>query len=238
MNNILEIKGVLRKLIQVLNDNIEGDVVELGCNKGGTSIWIRRILDIYKNKFNIDKEFHVYDSWEGVPDKHYNDYSENFENDISSQINGKGEKIEIEKKFRINQTIWKKGTTKTSLDVFKNNFTQKHLKLPHIHSGFFKNIPDIEYPEKICFAFFDGDFYTSIMDSFDKVYSKITSNGIIVIDDCGDNTLIGVKQACIEFLLNKPEELQLDAYPTINGEWKRNKDNLNICFWGGWIKKL
>lgn len=62
MNNILEIKGVLRKLIQVLNDNIEGDVVELGCNKGGTSIWIRRILDIYKNKFNIDKEFHVYDS--------------------------------------------------------------------------------------------------------------------------------------------------------------------------------
>ena len=23
------------------------------------------------------------------------------------------------------------------------------------------------------------------MDSFDKVYSKITSNGIIVVDDCG-----------------------------------------------------
>ena len=73
-----------------MNDNIEGDVVELGCNKGGTSIWIRRILDIYKNKFNIDKEFHVYDSWEGVPDKHYNDYCENFKNDISAQINGKG----------------------------------------------------------------------------------------------------------------------------------------------------
>ena len=45
-----------------------------------------------------------------------------------------------------------------------------------------------------------------------------------------DYTLVGVKQACIHFLLNKPEELQLDAYPTINGEWERNKDNLNISF--------
>ena len=49
MNNLLEVKGVLRKLVEVLNNNIEGDVVELGCNNGGTSYWIQLILKLYKS---------------------------------------------------------------------------------------------------------------------------------------------------------------------------------------------
>lgn len=44
MNDRLEVNGVLRKLIHVLNNNINGDVVELGCNSGGTSFWIQTIL--------------------------------------------------------------------------------------------------------------------------------------------------------------------------------------------------
>jgi O-methyltransferase len=57
--------GVIYYLDKILNTNLEGDIVELGCNIGTTSLYIRKIMDIY----NSNKEFHVYDSWEGLPEK-------------------------------------------------------------------------------------------------------------------------------------------------------------------------
>ena len=40
-----------------------------------------------------------------------------------------------------------------------------------------------------CFSFFDGDFYTSIIDSFNKIFHNVQRGGIIIIDDCGWNCL-------------------------------------------------
>lgn len=189
----------------------------------------------YIKKYNSNKQFHVYDSWEGVPEKHDNDNTKNFINEISSQIGGDRKIRTVDKTIEMN-THWKKGITQTSKESFINTFKTGNIELPHIHSGWFSNIPDNEYPDKICFAYFDGDFYTSIMDSFNKVYNKMVPGGIIVIDDCGDNTLIGVKNACNDFLKDKPEKLHLNAYPSIDGEWDRT--NFDKCFWGGWIQKI
>ena len=69
-----QIYGVMYYLSEVLNNKLEGNIVELGCNIGTTSIFIREILNIY----NSNKEFHVYDSWEGLPKK--------LEQDIKSKI--------------------------------------------------------------------------------------------------------------------------------------------------------
>ena len=245
MNNLLEVKGVLRKLVQVLNSNIEGDIVELGCNNGGTSYWIQLVLKIYKS----EKKFHVYDSWEGVPDKTEGDNLINYIENLKPQIGGDNKVRNIATQVYMNDK-WAKGWTTTSLGSFVNTFhinnqdapiTYKDtvidsLELPIIHSGWFKDIPDIEYPDKICFAFFDGDFYSSIMDSFNKVYEKCVTDAIIVIDDCGDNTLVGVENACNDFLKDRPETLRMDAYPDINGNWDRS-NNLNSCYWGGWLQK-
>ena len=186
-NNRLEVNGVLRKLIQVLNNNIEGDIVELGCNNGGTSYWIQTVLE----KYNSDKLFHVYDSWEGVPEKHSKDLTKNFVNDLVPQIGCNRKIRNVNDCVLINESVWVKGTTKTYPIHFFNTFMNNgNLKLPVIHSGWFSDIQDSEYPDKICFAYFDGDFYTSIIDSFNKVYSKMVPGGIIVIDDCGDNVRI------------------------------------------------
>ena len=85
--------------------------------------------------------------------------------------------------------------------------------LQTIYSGWFKDIPDSEYPEKISFAFLDGDFYTSIIDSLNKIYKKMVPGGIIIIDDCGWNALPGCKKAVEDFLEDKPENLTVDGYP-------------------------
>lgn len=245
MNNLLEVKGVLRKLIQVLNSNIEGDIVELGCNNGGTSYWIQLVLNIYKS----NKKFHVYDSWEGVPNKTDGDNLINYIEKVKPQIGGDNNARNVATQVFMNDK-WEKGWTKTTLGSFINTFQTNNqdtsiifkdidihqVELPIIHSGWFKDIPDNEYPEKICFAFFDGDFYSSIIDSFNKVYDKCVKDAIIVIDDCGDNTLVGVENACIDFLKDKPEKINMDAYPDITGNWDRS-NNLDSCYWGGWIQK-
>lgn len=169
------IRIILANLKKVLDNRIEGDIVELGCHMGTTSLFIQRALEYYKS----DKKFYVYDSFEGLPKKHTKDYSKN-----------------TERKFL-------KGDAQTSKYSLANNFKNAGLNLPIVHAGWFK---DQEYPEKIAFAFFDGDFYTSIKDSFEKVYPKLIAGGIICVHDYKWDVLPGVEKACDEFLRNKPEE--------------------------------
>lgn len=190
-----QIVAVLENLKWVIVNNIPGDIVELGCNVGSTTVHMQKLLD----EFGSDKIIHVYDSWEGLPEKNVNDNVE-----------------------KLSTKNFKKGDCKTSKESFIDSFDKAKLKLPIIHSGWFAEIPDEEYPEKICFAFFDGDFYQSIIDSFNKVYHKVEKNGIILLDDCGWSALPGVEKACLDFLADKPEELDLKAYPDKNGIYGNN----------------
>jgi|GEM_PF-218226 len=167
---------ILAKLEEILQQDIEGEIVELGCNAGSTSLFIRRMLNIYKSP----KQFHVYDSFEGLP--------EHTENDI-----GKIQRY--------------KGECKTTRETFIRNFREANLLCPVINEGWFKEIPDEKYPAKIAFAFFDGDFYTSIIDSFNKVYHKLTKNAVVCFHDYSNENLPGVKKACDDFLKDKPEKV-------------------------------
>ncbi|MDX9702710.1 MAG: TylF/MycF/NovP-related O-methyltransferase [Candidatus Auribacterota bacterium] len=166
---------ILGQLENVLLNNVEGDVVELGCNCGTTSLFIRRILNHYKSK----KCFHVYDSFQGIPDISPYDISQ------------------TDRQFR-------KGQCQTTQEILIQNFCNSRLEPPIIHKGWFSEIPDYEYPEKIAFAFFDGDLYSSIMDSFSKVYHKLTNNAVICVHDYKWPVLPGVEKACNDFFADKP----------------------------------
>ncbi len=171
---------ILDNLDKTLSSNIEGDIVELGCNVGTTSIFIRKLLDTYHS----NKKFHIYDSLEGLPPKLKEDES-------NSKIQ------------------YTEGHCKTSLEVFLKNFEIQNLTKPIINKGWFKEIDDSLYPEKISFAFFDGDFYSSIIDSFEKVYPKLSSGARVIIHDYGWEALPGCKKACDDFLEDKPEKIEM-----------------------------
>jgi O-methyltransferase len=177
MMSVCQVRHILRNLREVLETGIAGDVVELGCHFGTTSLFIRRMLDHYAS----GKTYHVYDSWQGLPEKTAEDGDSGF----------------------------KKGYCKTSIANFILLFNRSGLTLPRIHSGWFADIPDEEYPEQICFAFFDGDFYTSIMDSFRKVYPRLARGARVLIDDYEHPDLPGCPKACNDFLANKPETIEI-----------------------------
>lgn len=102
-----------------------------------------------------------------------------------------------------------KGTCVCARANFERHFEIEGLPLPHVHSGWFAQIPDQEYPSPIAFAFFDGDMYSSIIDSFAKVYAKLSTGARVVVDDYEWEVLPGVKTACQDFLRDKAEREQV-----------------------------
>ena len=162
---------ILASLINVLNNNIKGSIVELGCNSGGTSVRISKILDLY----NSLKSFHVYDTFKGMPP-----HNEIKDNNINP--------------------IFLEHSMCCSVSKFSHVMEQLNIgRMPIIHQGLFCEINEDEYPLEICFAFFDSHLYDSIYDSFKLIWDKLQINGIIVIDDYEYTDLPGVKKACIDY---------------------------------------
>ncbi len=60
-----ELRVILVELEHLLVAGMQGNVVELGCFVGTTSLFIRRLLDAY----GFTGEFHAYDSFAGLPPK-------------------------------------------------------------------------------------------------------------------------------------------------------------------------
>lgn len=131
-----------------------------------------------------DKELYVYDSFEGLPDKRIEDGASPCE----------------------------KGASAVQVSAFMRTFVDAGVELPVIAKGFFGDILDDRYPDKICFAFFDGDFYSSITDSFKKVYHKMRPGGIILVHDYEYEPFPGVKKACDDFLKGKPERITKEIF--------------------------
>lgn len=167
--NGLQLAVILGELEKTLL-RLDGAVVEFGCYIGTTSLFIRRLLDIYGDT----REFHVYDSFEGLPLKSRQDESR------------AGEQF-------------KAGELAVSKKQFMREFQKAGLRPPAVHKNWFGNLTPADVPEPIAFAFLDGDFYESIRDSLKLVLPKLQAGGVIVIDDYAREALPGAARAAHEF---------------------------------------
>ena len=159
-------------LQQVLAKNIAGDVVELGCYKGDTSILFQRELQ------KTDKTLWLYDSFAGLPEKTREDSS------------AAGDQFKSGELFVTKREVIEK-------------FKRQNLPLPKIKKAFFEDLdPTNDLPEKICFAFLDGDLYTSIKTSLTLVQDKMQPGSIVVIHDYNNPELPGSARAVDEWLKN------------------------------------
>jgi O-methyltransferase len=125
------------------------------------------------------KQLYVYDSFEGLPE--LGEYEKN--------------------------TGWRAGTLKTTEDILKQNFNQNGLLPPNITKGWFCDVPENKIPDKISFAFLDGDFYQSIYDSFSKIYSRLSIGSVVVFHDYERPDLPGVKAAVEDILQDRPNKI-------------------------------
>lgn len=167
---------VLRELELILNKGVEGGIAEFGCYIGTTSIFIRRVLDGAGQ--SDQRRFYAYDSFAGLPEKTVADAS-------SAGTEFKGGELTVSKK------------------QFLNTFQKARLVAPITYRAWFKDLTDAQLPNKLAYAFLDGDFYESIIDSLELVWPRLTVGGTITIDDYERAALPGVTKAVRDFFKGK-----------------------------------
>ena len=141
-------------------------------------------LEFAKILRKTDKKLWIYDSFEGLPEKSKFDQS------------GLGENFQA-------------GALAVSKRTVKLRFLRAELPVPLIKKAWFSDLTPDDLPEKICFAFLDGDLYESIRDSLRLVEDKIPKNGIIVVHDYNNPALPGVAKAVDEWLDKCSAKMQI-----------------------------
>lgn len=181
-----ETEILLQELKKTLNNNVPGDVVEFGCYKADTSVLYQKLLESmgHGGAFQPENQaaqasqkiLWLYDSFEGLPAKTRED------NSAAGDAFQAGELLV---------------TKREVIEKFK----KMGLKLPKIKKAFFDDL-DIIYdiPEKISYAFLDGDLYQSIKTSLNLVSNKMSPGGVIIVHDYNNPELPGSARAVDEWL--------------------------------------
>lgn len=165
-----ELAVILRELSAVLARRTTGDVVELGCYIGTTSVWLARELA------GTGKSLYLYDSFQGLPRKSVADASPLGEQFVA------GELLASEKVLQRNLRTY--APDDVSIMIKK---------------AWFSELSAADLPAEIAFAFLDGDFYQSISDSLRLVWPKLTATSTVVVDDYTNQALPGVERALTDW---------------------------------------
>ena len=161
---------------------VEGDYVELGCYRGDTSLLLAELL-VEKSVKKPAKKLWIYDSFEGLPEK------------------GEEDTSEIGKDFI-------KGELAVTKREVKARFLRAGLPVPAIKKAWFNELTGVDLPEKIAFAFLDGDLYESIRDSLRLVDNKMSKGSVIMVHDYDNPALPGVAKAVDEWLSSKNAKME------------------------------
>ena len=169
-----------RCVVDVLERDIPGDLIETGVWRGGATIFMRGILKAYGV---TDRRVWVADSFEGLP-----------EPDAA--------RFPTEAKYHagpLMKTLYRNFAA--GLEEVKRNFEAYGLLDEQVKflPGWFKDTLPSAPIGKLAVMRLDGDYYESTMDSLTALYDKLSVGGYIIIDDYGEDVWTNCRQATEHF---------------------------------------
>ncbi|WP_203920144.1 TylF/MycF/NovP-related O-methyltransferase [Rugosimonospora africana] len=146
------------------------------------------LLRMIIDHFAPGRELHVFDSFAGLPAPGPNDTDYTVEGQLA-----------------------------TGLDAVRETFARWQVAEPIIHAGWFEETLAVGLPERLCFAYIDGDLYDSVWTSLEAVYGRLSPGAVVIVDDYCDPEksprafphFPGAKKACTEFFADKPEKMSV-----------------------------
>ncbi|MFM9984566.1 MAG: TylF/MycF/NovP-related O-methyltransferase [Flavobacteriales bacterium] len=145
----------------VLNSGIPGDLVETGSWRGGATMLMKAML--IERKIT-NRTVWVADSFRGLPPPD-------------------------EKKYPAdrNMDLHKRQILSANLSEVKQAFIDFDLLDERVQflEGWFKDTLPVAPIEKIALLRLDGDMYESTLDALTHLYPKLSSGGIVIVDDYG-----------------------------------------------------
>lgn len=175
MIGLIRMNQLQESLDTIRNENIAGDIVETGIWRGGAVIFAASYLSIYGMS---DKKVFGCDSFEGLPKP-----------DPKFPVDA----------IDIHSTI---DFLRVSLPEVEQNLKKYLVDLDKVNlvKGWFdKTLPTLPVTA-ISILRLDGDMYSSTMDALNALYEKVTTGGIVIVDDY---CLEGAKQAIHDFFGSK-----------------------------------
>jgi SAM-dependent methyltransferase len=176
----------LCRLISLLDQTVDipGSILEVGCFKGETTIWLNKHLEDKK----IAKRYYALDTFEGFTDA-----------DLTYEVSRRGKRMSELSAFASNRRSWFDKTMRlnglhnvTSIQADASKF-------------------DYSSVGPISFALVDLDLYLPMKAALGAAFAVLSPGGILVADDCQPNiNYDGALQAFTEFVSDNHLPLQID----------------------------
>lgn len=171
----------------ILDNRLEGDLVECGVWKGGSSLMMALIL---KSRNISDKTLFLYDTYEGMsaPTADDVEYSGKPASDLLAQA-----KIEVQ------ESVW----CYSSIDEVKQNLLLSGLPASQVVfvKGKVEDTITEKNHKKIALLRLDTDWYESTKHEMVFLYPALVSKGVLIIDDYGHWQ--GSQKAVDEYFANE-----------------------------------
>ena len=166
--------------------NVAGDLAECGVWRGQSLV----PMGVYLQQRGIPKWIYGFDSFGGFPGS-----------------------VVQDKKLGGANSEWKEPgcMSDTSIDVVRSKLAQFGVWNVELIKGFFENTLVSYSSHLFSFVHLDCDTYSSYKQCLDFFYPRMSSGGIILLDEYNDPPWPGCNRAVDDFLENKPERLELIA---------------------------
>lgn len=157
---------------KVIEEGVDGDLIETGVWRGGACIFMRGVLAAYGIE---DRRVFVADSFEGLPEPNETTYPSD-----------KGDK---------HHTIEFLAVSKEEVERNFEKYGLLDNQVVFLKGWFKDTLPDAPI-EKLSILRLDGDMYGSTMDALENLYPKLSKGGFCIIDDY---EMKGCKQAVDDY---------------------------------------
>jgi len=183
MTSIERMYSLYQSLNYIFQNHIDGDFVECGVWKGGSSMMMALYL---KEKGMINRKVYLYDTFEGM----------NAPSELDKTFSGENAKelLDIQDKAD-NDSIW----CYSSLDEVRHNLLSTQY-LPEnliFIKGKVEDTLNDHLPGQLALLRLDTDWYESTKKELNYLYPLLNQKGVLIIDDFGHWE--GAKKAVIEY---------------------------------------
>ena len=165
------LKALINSVEYIISQRIEGDFVECGVWKGGSSMAIAKTL-LINNISNRD--IWLFDTFDGMSEP----------SDVDKDVNGLKAKTRLQDESKETSFVWAYSPieeVKSNLD--STGYPREHLKFI---VGKVENTLMIDnIPDKIALLRLDTDWYDSTKVEMEVLFPRVVKNGIVIIDDYG-----------------------------------------------------
>lgn len=181
------INALIDAVKYVVENKIDGAMVECGVWKGGSTMAIAIALKKYRDE---NRDLYLYDTFAGM----------SAPSDADISIDGDKAQVEFEKtKISQNSSNWcLSNLDEVKQNVFSTGYPQD--KINFIEGKVEDTIPG-KMPEKIALLRLDTDWYESTKHELTHLFPLLQQNAVLIIDDYG--YWEGAKKAVDEYIAEK-----------------------------------